>query len=59
SFCHNFSQFVRVVSAVKLLLVNPEDLLAPSEPLAEPTFKKRCFLSVFLNRTLIVFIRLR
>jgi len=43
-------------SAVEFLLVNPEDLLAPSEPLAKPTFKKLCFLSgVFSCRYMVYF----
>ena len=32
-------------SGVVFVLVNPEDVLASSEPLATPTFKKPCFLS--------------
>jgi len=34
-----------VKSAVEFLLVNPEDLLAPSEPLAKPTLKTYVFLT--------------
>ena len=45
-----------VKSEVEFLLVNPEDLLAPSEPLAKANVQKLCFLSgVFRVDTWFIF----